>query len=395
MEKIKEKLQKLSAKLPSGEKIHMAILGLGSVGHYLLEYLVGCQRPNLKIYVLGRNEEKIRSDINITKTAALIRGLVLPEFHIVPTDFGSIESIQEALRIAKPDFIVNSSRAYSGLKYGSISWKNIRAYGLWAPLSIKYIKNIMAAQTAAAPSAIVINTSYSDATNAWLKTAGVAHPDFGSGNLNHLVPRIKMAVAHLLGMKNPEEWSEIEVTMATSHFHDVLISKEGITDGVPPLLHLSLRGEKINLSDDKVYSLCAIGMPTDQKRNMMNASSNFEIIDRCLRALSKKTMQVFHSPGVDGLVGGYPFFVDGRDVSCGIFEKYFSSKDMKEINDKSIYLDGIEGVKSGHLIYTDELLAKVEKAFGCKLPKKVALEDSDRVGDLIIEQIIRPHSPQR
>jgi len=35
----------------------------------------------------------------------------------------------------------------------------------------------------AVSNAIVINTSYSDAANPWLKSAGMRYPDFGSGIL--------------------------------------------------------------------------------------------------------------------------------------------------------------------------------------------------------------------
>ena len=109
-------------------------------------------------------------------------------------DLDNIESIKRCLQENHPDIIVNTSRVYAGLKYGSISWKNFRAYGIWTPLSIKYIKNIMEAVETEAESAIVINTSYSDAVIPWLKSAGKAYPDFGSGNLNHLIPRIRFAV---------------------------------------------------------------------------------------------------------------------------------------------------------------------------------------------------------
>ena len=39
----------------------------------------------------------------------------------------------------------------------------------------------------------------------------------------------------------------------------------------------------------KMISHCAIPMPVDAKRNMMNASSNFEIIQAILAAVRKKT----------------------------------------------------------------------------------------------------------
>lgn len=63
--------------------------------------------------------------------------------------------------------------------------------------------------------AISINTSYSDAVIPWLKSAGKAYFDFGSGNLNHLVPRIKFYIAEKYGIKN---FNDIDVTIAVSHF---------------------------------------------------------------------------------------------------------------------------------------------------------------------------------
>ena len=81
--------------------------------------------------------------------------------------------------------------------------------------------------------AIVINTSYSDAVIPWLKSAGKAYPDFGSGNINHLLPRIKFALAE---ENNIEDWWNIDITYAVAHFHDVVISKEGKTEGVDQLI---------------------------------------------------------------------------------------------------------------------------------------------------------------
>ena len=94
-------------------------------------------------------------------------------------DLNDVESITNCLKIYNPDFIVNSSRVYSGLKYGSISWHNFRAYGIWAPLSITYAKNIMKAYGKADSHAISINTSYSDAVIPWLKSAELPYFDFG------------------------------------------------------------------------------------------------------------------------------------------------------------------------------------------------------------------------
>ena len=195
MKTLDEKLNILRQSLKE-RKVRILILGLGSVGSYLLDYLLSAADENMEITVAGRNGDKMACDVNIVKVASLIRGQDRANVSIkASVDLNDVDSITACIKECDPDIIVNSSRAYSGLKYGTISWKHIRAYGIWAPLAVKYIKNIMEAYENANSGAIVINTSYSDAVIPWLKSAGKSYPDFGSGNINHLIPRIRFATA--------------------------------------------------------------------------------------------------------------------------------------------------------------------------------------------------------
>lgn len=394
LESTEKKLTQLKDRIEKGQSVRILIAGLGSVGSYLLDYLINMNDPDVEIIVAGRNPEKLEKAVNIAKTAACIRGSLASKISLKPLDLGSTEQIADLLHVTKPDFLVNSSRAYSGLKYGTISWHQIRAYGIWAPLSVKYIKNIMHACGEVAAPPVVINTSYSDATNRWVGTAGLPTPDFGSGNLNHLIPRIKFAVSKTLGV---QDLNRIDVTIATSHFHDVLISKEGRTEGVDPLARVEVDGQTVDLDWDSIYSMCAIAMPSDQTRNMMNASSNFEIITKSLAAVRRGSHQKFHSPGAAGLLGGYPIHVDFTATSSpgarvSIYEKHFPLEDMVDNNRRSFYLDGIQEIEAGSLVYSDELLAKVKTVFGCDLPKRIPLAESESVADYLIREIIEPHS---
>ena len=385
-----EKLNLLRKRI-EGKKVKIMIMGLGSVGCYLLDYLLSCGDEHMEITVVGRNESKMLSDVNIVKVAGLIRGQNKTEVKIVPdVDFNDIAGLEKCIEDNQPDIIVNSSRAYSGLKYGSISWNNIRAYGIWTPLSIKYIKNIMQAYENVQSNAIVINTSYSDAVIPWLKSAGKAYPDFGSGNLNHLIPRIKLAVAK---QQNISDYWNIDVTYATAHFHDVVISKEGQTEGVEQLICIEYNGKEIKTDLDKVFAECKIAMPVDAKRNMMNASSNFDIIKGILQAVREHKKVKLHCPGVFGEIGGYPVVIDGTGnvIETYIDESKFSLNDMRRKNRQSIYLDGIEKVENGTLTYTDELLGKVDKAFGAKLVKNVPFDEISQTADFIIREIIEKY----
>lgn len=390
MKTLNEKLNLLKQKIDNQEKITIVIFGLGSVGCYLLDYLVSLADPQLRLVVVGRNAEKMQQDVNIIRTAATIRRQMRSEIVIEGgCDFKNISSIEIVLRKIQPDFIVNSSRLFAGLKYGTISWSNLRAYGIWTPMSVLLGKNIMEAYERAGCNAISINTSYSDAVIPWLKSAGMAYFDFGSGNLNHLIPRMKFYIAEKFGIDN---LNDIDITLVASHFHDVVISKEGHTEGVKLLLSIKYQGKELEAKHEDVYKACGIPMPTDQKRNMMNASSNFDIIFSILTAIRTKTTIKIHTPGVDGNIGGYPYVIDATgDEIKGYFTPQYDMEEMQQVNRNSIYCDGIENVAEGCLFYTDELIQKVKDRFNVEIPKRVHLSEAEKVADLLIEKIITPN----
>lgn len=388
MKTLNEKLELLQKKiLNTDEKIRIMIIGLGSVGLYLLDYLISTADPRMEIVVVGRNYDKMLSDVNIVRTAATIRRQMWATLHIEGNcNLEDVDNIALALKKWEPDFIINSSRVYSGLKYGSISWSHLRAYGIWTPLSVKFAKNIMMAYEKAGSHAISINTSYSDAVIPWLKSAGMAYFDFGSGNLNHLIPRMKFYIADKFGIDN---LNDIDVTLAVSHFHDVVISKEGHAEGQNILLDIKYQGKPLAFNKEELLAACKIAMPVDQKRNMMNASSNFDIIHSILTAIREKKVVKIHTPGVNGEIGGYPFIIDGVGKAKGyINESIFSLEEMRKANRESIYLDGIENVENGVLTYTDKLIGKVYSEFGCNLTNKVELNQASETADFLIHNII-------
>lgn len=389
MKSLNERLQVVEEHIKNDEIIIM-IIGLGSVGTYLLDFLVSKNDPAMKFVVVGRNEEKMQSDVNIIRVAGLIRELNKSKIIVeAGVDLNDISSIEKAISKYSPDFIVNSSRAYPGLKYGSISWNSVRAYGIWTPLSIKFTKNIMEACDNADTNAIVINTSYSDAVIPWLKSADKAYPDFGSGNLNHLIPRMKFAVADILGV---DDFWNIDFNFAAAHFHDVCISKEGQTEGIDLPLKIYYKGEEQDIPHDEIYRRCSISMPVDQKRNMMNASSNYRIISAIIDAVRIGEDEKVFSPGVFGHIGGYPVIIGYIDnkISAWIDESVFTFDEMDKANRESLALDGIEDIKDDKLIYTDELIAKVKNVFGEDLPKDVKYDDIEKTAEFLIEKIIAP-----
>ena len=394
MKTLKERLQVLEQHV-NAEQITVMIIGLGSVGTYLLDYLISRNDPALRIVVVGRNFQKMESDVNIVRISALIRELNKSRIEIeAGVDLRDVNAIRVAIEKHRPDFIVNSSRAYPGLKYGSISWSNVRAYGIWSPLAIRFTKNIMEACNRAETDAVVINTSYSDAVNPWLRSAGKAYPDFGSGNFNHLIPRMRFGVSEILGV---EDFWNVDLMFAAGHFHDVCISKEGQAEQVELPLRIYYRGEEKKISQEEIFRTCSVSMPVDQKRNMMNASSNYRIITAVIDSIRIKESQRIFAPGVFGQIGGYPVMVGYRNggIDAWIDESVFSFDEMNRANLRSMYLDGIENIEGGTLYYTDELIQKSWEAFHVELPKSVPYDRIDDTARFIIDEIIQPQLESR
>ena len=71
-------------KLSKERKIRIMIIGLGSVGNYLLDYLASSNDEEIEVIVVGRNEAKMVSDVNIVRVAALIRGRIKNRVTVYP-----------------------------------------------------------------------------------------------------------------------------------------------------------------------------------------------------------------------------------------------------------------------------------------------------------------------
>ena len=138
-------------------------------------------------------------------------------------------------------------------------------------------------------------------------------------------------------------------------------------------------------------------MPVDAQRNMMNASSNYQIISAIIETIRTGKDKKIFSPGVFGEIGGYPVIVGYRygSIDTWIDESDFSYEEMNKADRASMYLDGIEDVRDGKLIYTDELIEKAQNAFGATLPKEVPYDKIEETAKFIIDEIINPQLEKR
>ena len=74
MKSLEQRLQVVEEHVRNN-KIKVMIIGLGSVGSYLLDYLVSKNDQAIRIVAVGRDADKMQEKVNITRVAGLIRGV--------------------------------------------------------------------------------------------------------------------------------------------------------------------------------------------------------------------------------------------------------------------------------------------------------------------------------
>ena len=73
MKSINEKLALLQAKMKTDTPVTIMIIGLGSVGVYLLEHLISLCDKRLHIVVTDRNADSMQKDFDLVRSAGAIR----------------------------------------------------------------------------------------------------------------------------------------------------------------------------------------------------------------------------------------------------------------------------------------------------------------------------------
>jgi hypothetical protein len=255
-----------------------------------------------------------------------------------------------------------------GLKYGQFSYPNGIGYGAWIPLAVVLIHKLMLAVRRSGVATRVINSSFPDGVCPALAGLGLG-PLTGAGNLNHLVPRIRMAAAAMKGVPV----RDVEVVMVGSHFLNTYVSREGSAKGSPYHLTCTIGGAPIaGVTNDELLAAACIPMSSGPVRNLMIASD----MARIVQSLVEDDGFFMHLPGPNGLVGGYPARIH-RDRVEIVLPPGLSLADAVEINRGSLAHDGIAGIADGRITFTGDLIDRMARVFGLHYPDTLAVEDCE------------------
>ena len=212
--------------------------------------------------------------------------------------------------------------------------------------------------------------------------------------------------------------------LEAGHFHDVLIGKEGtdVDTKYPQTLAKQIL-VKVNLKnpcDDTlqkkidsfvntrhadILALCNIQFPSDATRNMMVASSAFEIIETICSALdypdpmtNAKSFdpigKFIDIPGAFGNVGGNPiaFILNDNAKACINKSSIFGVQDLyaQKVKLNSLYQDGLDvsELDKGYIKFVnEEKLNKLEKLLGFQFPKQLHYNEVEEFAQKLVQYV--------
>ena len=347
----------------------LMIIGLGSLGGYLLEFLSREQGIN-KIIVGDINEE-----YGIKKTNLAIEGSSMmgyyPEIEFTKIDLFDIANTANIIEKYSPDIICNTSTLQSWWIVTTLPedvyWSIEEAgFGPWVSMHLILAKKLMEAVKKSGLEPIVVNSSFPDAVNPALGRIGLA-PTVGLGNVDCAVPVIKLAMSKKLGIPI----NNIEVFACAAHYWNFVTVRFGDTCGSPYYLKIIAEGNDITNQFD-YKDLLKYPRVGGAGVSPVVASSGAKAII----GMINNTKEIINLPGPNGLPGGYPVRVSSDGVELAL-PNDISLQEAVKINEGSNRCDGIEKIDDeGNITFTEKSYKVIKDMLGydCKVLKMESLE---------------------
>ncbi|MFQ5526471.1 MAG: NAD-dependent epimerase/dehydratase family protein [Thermoanaerobaculia bacterium] len=317
----------------------VVIVGIGEVGHYLLEFLAR-EDPGLRIVAGDVDGRVVEAKVDNALFGAALHGRE-PDLRALAIDLFDVDRTAELLADIRPDVVVNCAvlqtwhliRRLPEEVYERLSSAGL---GAWLPVQLTLAMKLAQAIQRSGISPRYVNTSLSDLSNPVLGAMGIA-PTIGIGN----VALIETAVRTLLARKLERPRDEVAVTLVAHHIHWVLWREAGYREGAPFYMKVKVAGEDITSRFDTLALMkeAILLYPKGTSFSAVSASSALHN----LRALLSKVPVRTHSPGPNGLPGGYPVILSTQGAKVDL-PSDLSLHEAVAMNLEAQTFDGIERV---------------------------------------------------
>ena len=357
------------------------LIGTGNVGSHILEFIA--RDENKLEWVIGDiDENRARLKCNNASIGAAHHGKD-PVFHIKKVDLLNIEKTAGLIQKEKPIAVINCSvlhtwhliRQLPNQIYEKISSAGL---GAWLPCQLTLGMNLARAIQESGERPYYINTSLSCLTNPVMGKIGLA-PTIGIGNVDLIAPAIDTYLSQKTGVHR----SKIDIYLVCHHQHWVYPREAGYQPGAPYFLKIIINGEVVTdqFDTDEIMYDAVKMYPGDISFTTVSASSTI----KNLKAMVNGKRTATHSPGPNGLPGGYPVILDEKGATINLPDEILL-EDAIRMNEESGKLDSIEEIKDdGTVVFADYAyeIMKDTLGFDCRSFKP---HDSE---NLAFEQIAR------
>ena len=315
------------------------IVGIGEVGRYVLEFLARGDRE-FEIVAADVDKAAVQAQADNVLFGAKLEGRQ-PTIRAREIDLLDVDRTAATLGELQPDIIVNCAvlqtwHVIRRLPEDIYSRLSAAGLGAWLPVQLTLAMRLAQAIESSGIRAPYINTSLSDLTNPVLGAMGIP-PTVGIGN----VALIATAVRELVARRLRRPAGQIDVQMVAHHVHWVLWREAGYREGAPFYMKIVVDGEDITTRFEtrELMKEAILLYPGGTSFSAVSASS---AIQNLTALLSEEPVRT-HSPGPNGLPGGYPILLSRRGAEVNL-PPDLTFEEAVAINEEAQTYDGVERI---------------------------------------------------
>ena len=359
------------------------MFGIGSLGGWVLELLA--RSPGIStIITCGRQEGSASMKTECAAIGAGQEGYS-KVIKFEKCDVNDIDSTAELIKRYNPDVIYSALALLAWGDWNPISHaigaKFERALVCLMPTHAALTSKLMKARKKAGITAPVINNSYPDCVNRvlWLNGLG---PLVGAGNLDICVGEIrrKLSILESVPMR------DVTVYLIAGH----AIVSQGTRTGMP-FFFKAMVGDKNITDKHDIHALISDSLfratPADKAR-WLNEPYIAASAVRNIKAIINDTNEFAHSPGPNGLPGGYPMRIGARGVEV-VLPKEVTLEEAVKINLDGLKYDGVEEIKKdGTVVLTTEAYDTGEELYGLGM-REYRFADMEEIARELVVKVKR------
>ncbi len=355
------------------------IIGLGGVGSWILELLARTEGIS-RVVGADYNEEGGRKRLH-TAASGVVLQCYYPDLEFVRIDLQDVNATAETISRLDPRMIINCTTLQTWwVRYQHLSPEKAKRLGQagagpWLPTHLALARKLMLAIQASGWQGFVINSGFADCSNMILAKRGL-EPTIGLGNIDLIVPNIKLGVAKRLNAPTRD------VTVyAVFHHHHFGSFRKGANDLPEYFLRIMVGVQDVtgNFDTDQLLHEVVQDSLSGEHLNPVVAASG---VKNAL-ALLFDTGLITHSPGPQGLPGGYPVRLNASGAEV-FLPSGLSLEQAVAINEVGQRADGIDRVEEdGTVIYTDESVQILREVLDYDLAPLKFDECDERATELV------------